>query len=742
MKKITLFISALCLIGSGVFAQNTRTALPIATNGATQAQLEQAEQQLMQNAERTPDGKIRCFSNEADQLLKMKYPNMQSVEEYEAWLAPKIEEWKKNGMMHGNKVVLTIPVVVHVVHNGDAVGSSENISQLQVNSQIDVLNEDFRKIAGSRGDGAGVDVEIQFCLALTDPLGGTMAEPGIDRYNGGQASWTSMGTIDGTLKPATSWDPNNYFNMWTVNFGGSGLLGYAQFPNNSGLGGLNTNNGAANTDGVVIGASYFGSNDAAGVSIGGVYNLGRTASHEVGHCFGLRHIWGDSNCGNDFCADTPQSSGANYGCPTQTTCDGIQDQVENYMDYSNDACMDMFTQDQKDRILTVMAVSPRRASLASSTVCGTPALNANFTASSTVINAGQTVTFTDGSSGPNTITNWAWDFDVAGIGGVSPGTASTQGTHVVTYNTVGTFTVSLQVTDNTAATDSEVKTAYITVNATGTVVCDSTVANWDWNTEAYGAAYWGAETPAICTGGTSGAIVGNNCYDDNGWASKVTFSQTGKELTDVLYVFVTSQGSGAAALKVWDDNGAGGSPNSVMYQQATTTGAFSANLNQFIAMPVTPAVALNGNFFIGYEHNSTPVTGDSLVMGIAVGTTGNQTWANETGGWIDLATYGVDYKGTVIAVVCDISTGEKELLGEINEVTVFPNPSLGTINIALTSKVESTIEIYNVVGKLIYNSTLNTQLVTVDVSNQPNGVYFVNIKTSDSITTKKVILSK
>jgi PKD repeat protein len=740
MKKITYLLSAMLLISSISFAQNNRTVAKSIQTGASQEVLEQTESHLYQTAERTPDGKIRCFSQQADQLLRMKHPELGSQEDFENWIAPKIEEWKKNS--NNNKVVLTIPVVVHVVHNGDPVGSSENISAAAVQSQIDVLNDDFRKIAGSRGDGAGVDVEIEFCLALTDPQGNPMAEPGIDRYNGGQASWTSMGTIDGTLKPATSWDPTNYFNMWTVNFGGTGLLGYAQFPNSSGLPGLNTNNGAANTDGVVIGYNYFGSIDDGISGLSSPYNLGRTASHEVGHCFGLRHIWGDANCGNDYCADTPESTTSNYGCPNQTTCDGIQDQVENYMDYTNDACMDMFTQNQKDRILTVMSNSPRRNTLPSSTACGVAAINADFSASTTSINAGQSVTFTDASTSPNTLNGWTWNFDVTGVGGATPSTASTQGPHVVTYNTAGTFTVSLAVTDNAAGNDSETKTAYITVNPAGTVTCDSTAAGWDWaNEQFFTGAYWGPD----CNGPTanSGYIMGNNCYDDNGWASKVSFSGSGKEITDLIYLFDQSTGTGTGDLKVWDADGAAGAPNTVLFSEAITTGQFSGSLQQLLLFPVSPAVAVTGDFFIGNDHSVVPIDGDTLCMAIAAGTTGNQVWAYEiSGSWVDLSTYGVDYKGTVGVVICDISSGVKSHLANINETLVYPNPTTGEIKILLPNKVNSSVSVFNVIGEKVYNVTSNSNYIDFDLSKQPNGVYFVKVTSNGEVTTKKILLSK
>ena len=273
-------------------------------------------------------------------------------------------------------------------------------------------------------------------------------------------------------------------------------------------------------------------------------------------------------------------------------------------------------------------------------------------------------------------------------------------------------------------------------------VCDSTIANWDWNTEGYGVSYWGNDINPLPGATHDGLVVGNNAYDDNGWASKVTYSTSGKELTDVFYVFATSTGSGAANLKIWDNTGATGAPGAVLFSSPTTTGAFAGSLNQLISMPISPAIAISNDFYIGYDHDAIPVDGDSLAMGVAPGTSGNQLWANETGGWKDLSEYQTDSKGTVIAVVCDIATGEKEILGDISQLSIYPNPSIGTLNIALTEKVESTVLVYNMLGEVVFNSTKNTQLFTVDMNNQPNGVYFVKVKSGDDLTTKKVVLSK
>jgi len=270
--------------------------------------------------------------------------------------------------------ILRIPVVVHIIHNGEPVGVGANISAAQVNSQIEVLNEDFRRLIGTNGyneDSRGADCELEFFLATRGPDGEVLAEPGIDRYNGGRNSWPKgnlRNPIETVIKPVTIWSPTEYFNIWTVNFGGfSGrnLLGYAQFPSNSGLAGLNVFGGSPETDGIVIGYKYFGSSQKGNFpELIAPFDLGRTTTHEVGHWLGLRHIWGDGDCTvDDFCLDTPNANDPTAGCPDSNFACGSDNMFENYMDYTNDDCMNIFTQDQKERMLQVLRNSPRRKEL-------------------------------------------------------------------------------------------------------------------------------------------------------------------------------------------------------------------------------------------------------------------------------------------------------------------------------------------------------------------------------------------
>lgn len=332
------------------------------------------------------NGVIRCHSTTYEQHLNEKNKGRATSSEFENWLSNKIEA-AKNTARGTQATLIKIPVVVHVIHNGDAYGTGENIKDEQVLSQIQVMNEDYRRMLNTPGyntNAVGADVEVEFCLAKTDPQG--KLTNGIHRVNLGIEAFQEA-DVEGNMKPNTIWNPDEYLNMWTCRFTGDldSVLGYAQFPSNSGLGGLEVDGGLATTDGVIAAYNTFGSST---IFPGGVYNApydkGRTMTHEVGHWLGLRHIWGDgTSCtsNNDFCNDTPVAKGENYGCPTgKDSCPTKtgKDMIENYMDYTDDTCMNVFTNDQKTRIRTVLANSPRRKTLAASTKCSPPLSSEEF----------------------------------------------------------------------------------------------------------------------------------------------------------------------------------------------------------------------------------------------------------------------------------------------------------------------------------------------------------------------------
>lgn len=343
------------------------------------------------------NGLIRCISTEYEEFLQENDKNRATIEEFEAWIAPKVEAIKRAGLANKSaNTIVTIPVVVHVIHNGDAVGSGENISDARILSQITVLNQDFRRMLGTPGyntNAVGADIEIEFCMAQRKPDGTPTS--GIDRVNLNVASWATETSVESNLKPNTIWDPTQYFNIWVCKFSDVeeddlyGTLGYAQFPSNSGLGGVNANGGGATTDGVIIDYRCFGSSDYVTGNYFPGYNKGRTATHEIGHCFGLRHIWGDNascvvnatDSNKDYCPDTPAAKEENYDClTTYNSCPSSpgNDMTENYMDYTNDACMNIFTLNQKARITAVLQNSPRRSTLGSSLACQAPLGTSTF----------------------------------------------------------------------------------------------------------------------------------------------------------------------------------------------------------------------------------------------------------------------------------------------------------------------------------------------------------------------------
>lgn len=246
---------------------------------------------------------------------------------------------------------ITIPVVVHVVYNK----RSGNISKAQIQSQISVLNKDFRSQNADKANVPGAwkglvaDANLQFVLASEDPAGNSTT--GITRT---KTNSTAFGVDDAVKSAATggvdAWPTDRYLNLWVCTLAG-GLLGYAQFPG-----------GPPQTDGVVILNTAFGTTGTAAAP----FNLGRTATHEIGHFFNLYHIWGlhDDCTGGDRVADTPNAAGPNYGEPNfpHVSCNNGPngDMFMNYMDYVDDRVMCMFTSQQVARMMATLE-GPRSA---------------------------------------------------------------------------------------------------------------------------------------------------------------------------------------------------------------------------------------------------------------------------------------------------------------------------------------------------------------------------------------------
>lgn len=310
----------------------------------------------------------------------------------------------------------TIPVIFHVLHSGEQIGTFPNIVQAQLNSQITVLNQDFagtgfnyntyplnafvqwavnQNLPAVNLDSMGrvkiANISIKFCLAEKDTLGGTLPEPGINRIDLNSRGWINPNTFttpqtlrayfDGTIKPGSIWNVRKYLNIWLSDKNAAvPFTGFATLPPLSTLPGITGGGeGTETTDGIWCYSSAVGS---ALLYPGGIYaspNVrGRTITHEAGHYFGLRHIWGDGNCLTDYCTDTPPAYTSNTGFLVYPfnpgSCNNPNnapngEMYMNYMDYSADPAKYMFTYDQAIRMQTAMLNSPFRNQLGTHGLC-------------------------------------------------------------------------------------------------------------------------------------------------------------------------------------------------------------------------------------------------------------------------------------------------------------------------------------------------------------------------------------
>ncbi len=690
-------------------------------------------------------GYARCLTVENEIELQQKYPSRASTEEFEQMLAPIIARIKADRIAGRNtQVIYNIPVVVHIIHNGDPINTNgtagnENISDAQALSQINVMNQDYRMLVGTPGatnsTGAAVDVEINFCMAQTDPNGN--ATNGLDRQNITPYSnadtpatvddWELKSDVE-TMKTNTQWDPTKYLNMWTFKPGGlslnqgglGGLLGYAQFPSNSGLSGLNSNGGAADTDGVVAAYDAFGTIADADSSfvLNNTYNLGRTMTHEVGHWLGLRHIWGDSStCSNDdYCADTPDADTAHYDCATYDTCtsDGLgNDQVQNYMDYSNDSCMDTFTQNQKDRMQAVMAVSPRRVELNSSTVCNSPTapyfglINTNGNQSSCAAN--DTVfdfSYTQYNGFNENTTFTAVGNPTGSSISIAPSSLNANGNFTVTVSnlagvTNGSYPISVTGTSPSMSQS---------VNVTLTIGLCSSVSNTSYQTS----------TTLVNIG-----TINNSSAKPSGYSDYTALS------TDVivgqsypLIVNANTDGAYNIQTKVWIDWN-----QNCVFDIATEEydlgSAFNVSNGPTSLSPlniVPPATAMTGTTMMRVSTKYTA----------SLGTDYPTPCENAADGEVE------DYSLNVIGAPLGINNSDFTLFN------IYPNPTKGSVNVILSSNDDVKIKLIDIQGRTIYSKLINNNSSifnkNINFGNITTGVYFLKINSGTKKATKKLII--
>lgn len=335
----------------------------------------------------------RCATNN----IAANKPHLSQKAGFEKWMHDQLASERPPGSATNEagrinstqQQVYEIPVVFHVVHDGSPIGTSMNISKARIEEQISILNQDFRRQNEDASETpelflpVAADTEIQFVLARQDPEG--LPTDGIVRVTGSKAVYNpDIGADDILLKSESFWPPEDYLNVYVTDLTG-GYLGYAQYPF-SNIPGIKTElENYRNTDGVAVDYQWIGTND----NTGSFNSRGRTLTHEIGHYLGLRHIWGDSkSCSaDDFCQDTPPMSGSNTGksmpCsfPGRNSCedeeDDLPDMFQNFMDYTDDECMNLFTACQRQRMRAVLELSPRRFSLLTSHALHEPVATVN-----------------------------------------------------------------------------------------------------------------------------------------------------------------------------------------------------------------------------------------------------------------------------------------------------------------------------------------------------------------------------
>lgn len=677
----------------------------------------------------------KCLTEILFQEQAAKNPELLKNREALESFTEQYVQQKEAEMSSGNKgasVVRIIPVVVHVIHQG----GSENISDAQILDQIDSLNKDFRRLNADTVNTPAVfkplsgDAEIEFRMAQIDPNGN--CTNGIVRVY----SQLTVNARD-NVKALSYWPRDKYLNIWVVssiaNTGGSPgqVIGFAQFPGGNAL-----------TDGVVIKHDFMGS---IGTAAGG-NNNGRTATHEIGHWLNLRHIWGDAQCGNDFVSDTPPQFAANLSiCPSWpnlSNCSGNSpngDMFTNYMDYTNGNCQDQFSVGQCNRMNAALssALSGRSnlwssQNLAATGTNGTApqlcAPQADFIPRPSYICQGATVTFSDESwNGP--VTSRTWSFP-----GGTPAT-DTSANPVITYNTPGTYDVTLSVTNASGTTSKTIQGRVIVSANTATSLVPYSegfeggvfppATDWFKNNNN-GTTEWDINNLAAKTGSYS-----INLYNFTG-AAKGTddfilpaFDLTNVSNTmmtfDLAYARINSTSTNGDKLTVFFSTNCGAiwTPRySKTGAQLETTGApvstdFFPSSSQWRQesvnlVPITVSGRPNVRFRFEFTHD-----------------TGNNIFIDN-----------INLTGLV---------GLDEVNANNSNVNIYPNPSSSVtfvdFNMTLTGPVR--IEVTDTKGRII--STFADELPAGEhqytmPADLNAGVYFVRLIFGDQSVTKKVVI--
>jgi hypothetical protein len=650
------------------------------------------------------------------------------------------------------QTVITIPVVVHIVYNTQFQNSSDSC----VFSQLVVLNEDFTRTAADTGDtpapfaAIAGNPGIQFCLAQRDPNGNPTT--GIERrqtsvtsFNSDAVKFYSSGGMD-------QWDPTRYFNIWVCNTGG---VCWGEFP-------IAT---TTNTYGIVMNYTYFGSNYTSyGVfpQISNYFDYGEICVHEIGHCLNLYHIWGDDAgacTGTDNCPDTPNQADASSVClvfPAFDACtpsgDGIM--FENYMDYTDDDCLNLFTQGQCARMSAVLAAPPYDALVTSNGCTPVTLYNDDASINTIKVPAGNVcTTFTPvvvlKNWGLNSLTScsisyfldsngptvYNWNGNLASIDTMSisfPPISTTVGNHTFTAYT----NLPNGNTDSQPGNDQQVNN--LTVLGSGLALPYSqgfefttfVPALWTLN-NSDNLNTWSRTTNAAKSGVASAMMDNINYY--NGFGINDEMKMLSLDLTtvpnpsmafDVAYTYYNQTSppmiyTDTLTVLISVDCG---QTFSVIYQKG------GAQLSTSVPVPDGPAfIPLPDEWRTEYISLANYQTADNAII-IFRNTSG---WGNQL--YLD-------------NINLDDALGMNSI-DHNSSVNIYPNPATGQffVDASFATEENLQIKVVDVLGKTVSTKNENNTMggtYSIDVSELSSGIYFVEILTQEGMITKKIIVDK